>query len=875
MTHTNNPVSENAGKKTLILLFFFLTGLTGLVYELVWIRLLILAFGSTQFAITTVLVTFMAGLALGSLIFGRIVDKMAVPLIIYALIEITLGLYCIISPQIFIFVRDLYIHFLSSSSGSVTAVHYAGFQWTQFLLSFFALIIPTTLLGGTLPALVKYLTSSSGRVGFNTALPYAVNTIGAVAGCLATGFFLLYFLGLRSTLYSAGVLDLIVGISIYLLYCREGSVLSENSRQRTLQITELENRSKSPSRTDSIIIAAFIISGFCSLSYEVLWTRVFSLVIGSSVYAFTIMLATFLAGIGAGSILFAPYVDRLKRPLIWFGALEAVIGFTGLFSIFIYKKLPFIFYSLKGAFAEQFLLFQIIQFGLCATIIIIPTLCMGAIFPLVGRIYTRGVKTVGKNIGDLYFSNTAGSIFGSFVAGFILIPFLGVQRGVEITTALNIIIALLILNLAALGRRARWPLTVLFITAFFAGAFSLPHWEKMVMTTGLYVNPIDKKEVAAMEQGNIKDRLLYYKEGINAVITVRERREKNKTIRTYQANGKQEAISINGRASGAWAALGHVPMLLHSGPVDNALLVGLGAGITLGAMEYYPMQSVDVVEIERAVVEAARFFKSSNNNALDDPRVRLHISDGRNFLFSTKTKYDVIVSAVSDPWITGVANLFTYEYFTALRDKLNEGGTATLWFQNYRATPEEVRIGLNTFASVFPNISIWFHYTDALDLIVTGSVEPQPLDLKKLKIMLADSGIQKGLSDIGVAEPVDFLDLFLIGNKDLRDYIGETALNTDERPLIEFTLPRHLYMDPRSGTKNVEDILTHVRDITPPLILTDKNEEAFYLSLGKSYSEFSFRLPQAYRAFQRVLEINPANKEAAALGAALKKELNY
>ncbi len=873
------PPSEERRSNILILFCFFLTGLTGLVYELVWIRLLILAFGSTQFAITTVLVTFMSGLALGSLVFGRLMDRVSMPLKVYAGIEVVLGLYCIISPAVFVSVRYLY----GALEGGAAATHYAGFEWAQFFLSFSALIIPTTLLGGTLPALVKYLASSSGRVGFHTAVPYAVNTIGAVAGCLATGFFLLYFLGLTTTLYTAGSLDLVVGASIFLIYCRRGAGVSVSpkttealpSAARARGTTERGPDYTHGQRTKTvglIIIGAFFVSGFCALSYEVLWTRIFSLVIGSSVYAFTIMLATFLAGIGAGSILFAPYVDRLRRPLVWFGALEALIGFAGLFSIFIYRELPFIFYNLKSAFAGRFALFQIIQFGLCATIILIPTLAMGAIFPLVGRIYTRGISTVGKNIGDLYFSNTAGSIFGSFIAGFLLIPLLGVQRGVIITAALNILIAILILNLTALKTTLRGALTIAMVFVFSATALNLPPWERMVMTTGLYVNPLEKKEVESLQEGTAKDRLVYYKEGVNAVITVRERSEDGHTIRTYQANGKQEAAVVDGKGANAWATLGHVPMMLKSGKTENALLVGLGAGITLGAMEYYPFRSVDVVEIEPSVIGAARFFSRSNNNALDDPRVRMHIADGRSFLFSTKKKYDVIISAVSDPWITGVANLFTFEYFSALRDKLNDNGVVAVWFNNYRTTPEEMKIGLNTFAAVFPQVSIWFHYTDVFDLVVVGTKGAQPLDIAELRARLAAPSIREGLSSIGVQSPVDFFDLFLMGNNDLRRYTGRTPLNTDERPLIEFTLPRHLYRS-FSGRKNIEEMLTNVRAITPPLRIPPGGEEAFYMALGRSYNEFNFRLKEAYRAFEKVLEINPRNTEAAGLAEGLEREL--
>ncbi len=871
----------------LILFFFFLTGLTGLVYELVWIRLLILAFGSTQFAITTVLVTFMSGLALGSLVFGRVMDRTAMPLRVYAGIEAVLGLYCIVSPAVFLGVRTLY----GALSGGAGAAHIAGFEWAQFILSFAALIIPTTLLGGTLPALVKHLASASGRVGFHTAVPYAVNTIGAVAGCLAAGFFLLYFLGLTTTLYAAGALDLAVGISIYLIYCRRAAAHEEEraaggggpsagaaEKTRGPLPPGPAGEGATPALDKGarhqrlVIISAFFVSGFCALSYEVLWTRIFSLVIGSSVYAFTIMLATFLAGIGFGSILFAPYVDRLRRPLVWFGALEALIGFAGLFSIFIYRELPFIFYSLKSAFAGRFALFQVVQFGLCATIILVPTLAMGALFPLVGRIYTRRLSTVGQNIGDIYFSNTAGSIFGSFTAGFVLIPFLGVQHGVIITAALNIVISIVILSLAPLSKNLRSALGLAMVFVFGAAALGLPPWERMVMTTGLYVNPLQESEVRSLKEGGARDRLVYYREGVNAVITVRERIEDGRLIRTYQANGKQEAAAIDGRAGGAWATLGHVPMMLRNGPVEDVLLVGLGAGITLGAMEYYPFRSADVVEIEPAVIEAARFFSASNNRALDDPRVRMHIADGRSFLFSTKKKYDVIISAVSDPWITGVANLFTLEYFRALRDRLNDDGVVAIWFNNYRTTPEEMKTALNTFAAVFPDVSIWFHYTDVFDLIVIGRKAPAPVDVAGLGARLQAPSIRRGLAQIGVRSAVDFFDLFLLGNADMRRYAGVTPLNTDERPLIEFTLPRHMYGE-FTGLGNIEEMLTFVSDITPPLLIPPGGEEAFYMALGKSYNEFSFRLSEAYTAFRKVLEINPENAEAAALAASLEKEL--
>ncbi len=860
MSNTYEATGDKERSNRLILGFFFLTGLTGLAYELVWIRLLILAFGSTQFAITTVLVVFMAGLALGSFIFGRIIDSHPTPLKVYAIIEVALGLYCIGSPAIFSVVKSIYL----SSGGGSSSIHYAAFEPLQFALSFGALIIPATLMGGTLPVLVKYLASASGRVGFHTAIPYAINTLGAVFGCLITGFFALYILGVTTTIYIAGVLDIIIGVAVFALFARRAYAGNNGAGGQMPEAGETKDEARPGplSSLGPIIIGSFALSGFASLAYEVLWTRVFSLVLGSSVYAFTIMLATFLAGIGFGSLLFAPVVDRLKRPVAWFGALEAVIGFSALFSILLYKKLPFILYSLRGSFSEDFWIFQLFQFFLCAAIMIIPTLCMGAIFPLVGRIYTKNLKNIGRNIGEIYFFNTAGSIFGAFAGGFILIPLLGVQRSVILIAAANICIAITLIARSTLKGSSKLIIGAAFAIVFIITAVALPPWEKMLMTMGLYINPVEKRV--------LNEELIYYKEGINAIVTVR--RGADGTI-SYQANGKTEASSTDGKPGEAWSLLGHIPLLLHPGEPDRALLVGLGSGVTLGAMERYKLKSIDVVEIETAVVDAAGYFSEANFGALDDPRVKLHVTDGRNFVFAADEGYDVIVSAVSDPWISGVSNLFTYEYFDELKNKLNPSGVASLWFQNYRITPKELKIGLNTFASVFDHVSVWFHYTDSLDLIIIGSAEEHALDMTRLGAAFKDPSISDALARIGILRPMDLFDLFIIGDKDLRRYVGAAVLNTDERPIYEFTLPKLLYMDPALGIETLKDVFANVTDFVAPVLIPEGGEEGFYLELGKSFNRYSFRMGQSLKICERIVDINPSNTEALGYIKSLKKEL--
>jgi spermidine synthase len=408
---------------------------------------------------------------------------------------------------------------------------------------------------------------------------------------------------------------------------------------------------------------------------------------------------------------------------------------------------------------------------------------------------------------------------------------------------------------------------------FLIVALAVPRWDKMGMTLGLYSNVYNENTIEGFRSGKFSDELLFYKEGINAVITVRQ----DGDTLSYQANGKVEARATNDKPAETWSLLGHIPMLLNNGKAEKALLVGLGSGITLGAMETYPLKEIDVVEIEPAVVEAARYFYRSNNNALRDKRVNLKITDGRNFVATTDKRYDVIVSAVSDPWITGVSNLFTIEYFQKLSERLDDFGIVALWFQNYRIRPAELKIGLKTFAEVFPHVSLWFHYTNASDLVVIGSKEPHTIDYASLTKWFDSASVGTDLRRIGIMEPLDVMDLFLIGNGDLRRYLGDAPVNTDERPLLEFTLPKLQYMDPAKSVELVGELLDNATDPVAPHTLPKKWGESetkkFYFGLAKKYNNSAFRLDQALSLFRTVSEIDPEDKEVKRYIEGLEAEL--
>ncbi|MBI3754915.1 MAG: fused MFS/spermidine synthase [Deltaproteobacteria bacterium] len=453
----------------------------------------------------------------------------------------------------------------------------------------------------------------------------------------------------------------------------------------------------------------------------------------------------------------------------------------------------------------------------------------------------------------------------------MFVPFVGIQKSIVLLTGINILLGLALLAIAPFGGvRMKTLLAAVIITPFLILVPNIPQWDRMIMTIGPYANPIDNQTAEALKQGNKAGELLFYKEGINAVITVRKEAD-GRTI-SYQSNGKYETKSVDFKPGKAWSLLGHIPILL-SKKNDSALVIGLGSGITLGAMEQYPLANIDVVEFEPAVVEAAGYFSAANNNALSDSRIRLHITDGRNFLFTAKKRYDVIVSAVSDPWITGVSNLFTKEYFDEMSNKLTDDGIAALWFQNYRISTDGLKTGLNTFASVFPHVSLWFHYTGTSDLIVIGSKHPHGFELESLSGRMLAEKAQKDLARLDILNPFDILSLFLMGNNDMRNYVGGASMNTDNHPVLEFTLPRHLYSDPGSGpNERVLEMLSGEQDFIPPVIIPKGTEEDFYYRLGVTYASYVFRTDQAIRLFEKVLAINPGHKQAKEYLDALRNE---
>ncbi|MGA1842909.1 MAG: fused MFS/spermidine synthase, partial [bacterium] len=437
----------------LVLFSFFLSGAVGLIYEIIWTRLLRLVMGNTVFSITTVLCAFMGGLSLGSFWGGKIIDRRSDPLRIYAFLEGAIGIYSLLLPWLIrsteIFYRPIYQNYHSS---------FYLFSLIRFFFCGILLLLPTTLMGATLPVLTKFFIRASDRIGWTVGKLYAVNTFGAVLGVFSAGFLLVPAWGVRNTIYLAAMINLFICFCVYLLHrktsLREGEpaeakISSIKESERGFQIeSDSEEAGLLSRKSLRILLIGYGLSGFAALVYEIAWTRILALIIGSSVYAFSIMLIAFIFGLALGSTIFSPFIDKMKDLILLLAVFEMMIGLSALLVVPFFGKLPLFVVKMILQFSHNFWLLQLTEFGLIFLLMLIPTTLMGAAFPLASRIYTRTRAVIGSSVGSIYAANTIGSILGSFMAAFILIPWLGIQKTILAAVLINIIVGSVFLSMS-------------------------------------------------------------------------------------------------------------------------------------------------------------------------------------------------------------------------------------------------------------------------------------------------------------------------------------------------------------------------------------------------------------------------------------------
>ncbi len=765
---------------------FFVSGAAGLLYEVVWMRLLGLLFGHTVYAVTTVLAAYMGGLALGSVVFGRWADRARRPLRTYALLEAGIGLYCLLTPFLFRAADAAYLSLhraLAPSPVLATGI--------QLAFSVLLLVAPTTLMGATLPLLSRALVDRGGITGSRVGALYAVNTWGAVAGTAATGFLLLPTIGLKATVALGVGLNLLVAAVALALDARLGrsEPVPSPAAVDPAPSTATGGGDVAPDRRAArVALGAIAVAGAASMAYEVAWTRALSLVLGSSVYAFSVMLATFLSGLALGAFVVSRALRRWSLGLGAFAVVECTVAFVALALLPAFGFLPELFLRLLWTFGLRHEGALLAQFTASFLVMIVPTLLIGATFPLVIAAIARDLKRVGRDVGTVYGANTIGTILGSVGAGFVLIPLAGIQNGIVIAAAVNLAAGLAVLAVLP-GRRRTLAIAAPALTALFAAlVLALPQWDQKLMSSGVavyaqrYLGADGSSATLRRELGG-RD-VVFYDEGLNATVSV---------MRT----GGTLALTIDGKLDGGNGAdmrtqilFGHLPAFLYP-DAKRTLVIGLGTGMTAGALAQHPVELVEVAELEPAMIEAAGFFFEENHRVLEDPRVRIIAGDGRHVLAASTVPYDIIVSEPSNPWIAGIANLFTREFYAEARNHLSQSGIFIQWLQGYSIYDREMRMVVRTFLESFPHVSVW--KVGRSDYLLVGSPQEAVLDIPRIARRLQESpGARADMARLGL-DPEDVPGLFLLSQEDARRFAEGAPLNTDDLPLLEFAAPRALY----------------------------------------------------------------------------------
>jgi spermidine synthase len=769
--------------KSIFYVIFFLSGATGLVYEVIWVRLTGLVFGNTSHAISVVLGAFMAGLALGSWKLGQKADRIRNPLRMYGLLEIGIGISAALVPLVFRGLDSLYW----SVAPSVAAIPAAD-GLIRFGASFLILLTPTFLMGGTLPVLTRFFTDKVEEVERKVGVLYALNTFGAAAGTLAAALVLIPGIGnIRTTLIIATIN---VAIGLFALWLSQRSEPSEaREADGVANAVAIEQPHASNPSADRLVLLTLGVSGFVSMMYEVSWTRALSAVIGSSTYAFSIMLVTFLVGIALGSSI----VSR-KKPtasLRLLGWLQVGLAFGGLVFLVGYLAAPYAVYALIRAFSYTFPAVLTIQFILCSALMIFATLCMGATFPIASQLYSSKFTILGRSIGNVYSVNTIGAILGSLLAGFVLMPLIGTERTIVAGLFFNAAMALLLLTEAKTARLGQLIAALLLLTATVSMRGGL-FWHPDALDRGIliYSKAFESRPELTIDEHYEDTDVVFFKEGNNATISVR----KGENYLALRTNGKVDASNRDDMIT--QLTVGFLPGFYHPNP-KSALVIGYGSGVTVGAIAAIKeIEDIDCIEIEPAVYEAGSWFSTINRKSYENPKVKVTFNDARNFMNMTRKQYDIIISEPSNPWIAGVASLFTAEFYDRAAEVLKDDGVFTQWIQLYELDPEDLRMVLFEVQRKFPEVSVWL--TDS-DLILIATRQPQKLDLARVaSIVKSDPQMAHEFREyLHLETPEGLPAYYVMSTEGVRKFASNARRNTDDHPLLEFHAPRNLFRNTR------------------------------------------------------------------------------
>ncbi|MGR3319213.1 MAG: fused MFS/spermidine synthase, partial [Candidatus Anammoxibacter sp.] len=809
--------------KTVVLFLFFLSGVCGLIYEVVWIRMFGLVLGNTTYAISITIAAFFAGLALGGFCLGRYVDSIRVGsyqlavgkgqkrennangrhgqaffvrvqakenrkiIRLYAFLELGIGASALFVGFGIVLMQSLFIwvsQYIQYSSIIIDLM--------RFVLSFSLLLIPTTLMGATLPVLSKFIIKQYQEIRSGVGLLYGVNTFGAALGCFITGFYLIKTYGVSTTVYIAVITNIVIGIVVLILE-RVGFFCTTEVRGQKADNKELkaeggkrrngeDSRRSKPDRAAMVVLLVIGLSGFTSIAYEIIWTRMLSSLFLNSIYSFTTMLVTFLCGLAIGAIVVMLFFKKDENPLTLLGLVEFGIGISAVLLIFLFDKLPETslgFLSLVQSNNSLTWNSNVcVEFVLSFMVMIVPCILIGMTLPLASQIITKDIKLLGRSVGNIYSITTIGGMFGAAIAGCLLIPFIGLKFSELSMAVLNMCIGVAFLFYA--GKYLKVGQT----QGVFLKKIAIPMFCVITVTIGSFCSFAD------IRVWNSSDELLYYKEDAAATVSVVKEKDGNRKliVNKRYTLGTSKATALQKR-------MGYIPLLLHSDPQD-VLVIGMGTGITLGAVASYELtENVNCVEVISAVVDAAKkYFAEENDMFYQNKKINIIVEDGRNYLLLNKDKYDVIISDLFVPYHAGAGSLYSKEHFELCKDRIHDAGLFCQWLPLYQMSTKEFKVICKTLSTVFPFTTLWFcNFEKGLICGLVGTKHKLKIDLPLLKDNMSKANTRKQLKQAILGKPEELLSLFITDETGLKLFTKDSRINTDNYPVIEFLAPKNIY----------------------------------------------------------------------------------
>jgi spermidine synthase len=742
----------------LLLLLFVASGCSALIYEIVWYQLLQLVVGSSVVSLGVLLATFMGGLCLGSLALPRVASGRQHPLRVYALLEFGISL-CGLA---ILFGMPLLDRIYISGVG-----HGLPSMLLRAAICAAGLLPPTALMGASLPAAARWIETTPEGVSW-LGLLYGANTVGAVFGCLLAGFYLLRVYDMATATYVAVAINAAVALVSFVLASRTG----------------YQARPKDPGRYSARVrwdswpvYVAIALSGASALGAEVIWTRLLGLLLGATVYTFSIILAVFLIGLGLGSGLASLWLSRLAQPKIALGWCQMLLAASVAWTAFMLaQSLPY--WPINPvASPSPWFTFQV-DLARCLWTILPAALLWGASFPLALAAVAAPGEDPGRMVGGIYAANTGGAIAGALAFSLILIPAIGTQQSQRTLILLSAVSALVVLG-PVLRTRKKWGAVPLAAALLIAGWLA---WT---------VHPVPGELIAYGRRiltSTGRSKILYVGEGMNSSIAISQWDD---GALQFHVSGKVEA-STEPFDMRLQRMLGHVPALFHANP-RSVLVVGFGAGVTAGSFTVHPsVERITICEMEPLVPPAAtRFFAHENYNVLHDRRTRVIYDDARHYVLTTPEKFDIITSDPIHPWVKGSATLYSKEYFELVKRHLQPGGLVTQWVPLYESDAATVKSEIATFFDVFPNGTIWANENTGggYDVVLLGQAEPAKIDVDQLQRRMVDarySGAVKSLAEVGLQSAMSLLGTYAGQAADLRPWYRGAEINRDSNLRLQY-----------------------------------------------------------------------------------------